>query len=201
MKGSMAMKIIKRGFCIIFAAVLLLSNVVTASAFTSVNEFDYLQAAIETINAVPTSEADRFVETNREWIDEVGTRLDAYLETMTEEQKNDAITLLFGGNPLARSGNLDEYFSYVEYHYRGGYWTYSMDPKVAVRLWKSTMEAAWAELEDHYYGIRNDNGSLWNQYRCHWDYDAFGIVAGTWDLEVGRPVIDYSEMFGALCNP
>ena len=66
---------------------------------------------------------------------------------------------------------------------------------------RETVITIWAELEDHYYGIRNDNGSLWNQYRCHWDYDAFGIVAGTWDLEVGRPVIDYSEMFGVLCNP
>lgn len=99
------------------------------------------------------------------------------------------------------SSNLDEYFTYVEYHKRGGYWTYSMDPKLSVRLLGSVMQAAWQELGNNYSGIRNDNGSLWNQYRCHWDYDAFGIVAGIWDLEVGRPVIPYEDMFAARCNP
>ena len=195
------MKNMKKTLCVVLAAIFLLGNTVTASAVTTADEFDYLKNAIETINAVPALEADQFIEANREWIDEVGERLDAYLEAIPADEKNDTITRLFGGNPLARSGNLDEYFSYTEYHYRNGYWTYSMDPKVAVRLWRPTMEAAWAELEDSYYGIRNDNGSLWNQYLCHWDYDAFGIVAGTWELEGGRPGIDYSDMFGALCNP
>lgn len=127
--------------------------------------------------------------------------MDIYLATVSEEEKNAVITQLLGGNPYSRSGNLDEYFSYTEEHIRNDYLTYSMDPKWAVRLWRPTMEAAWAELEDAYSGIRNDNGSLWNQYLCHWDYDAFGIVAGIWDLEVGRPLIDYSDMFAALCNP
>lgn len=76
-----------------------------------------------------------------------------------------------------------------------------MDPKLSVRLLGSVMQAAWQELGNNYSGIRNDNGSLWNQYRCHWDYDAFGIVAGIWDLEVGRPVIPYEDMFAARCNP
>lgn len=32
------------------------------------------------------------------------------------------------------SGNLDEYFNSVVYHYRGGYWTYSLDSKWSDRL-------------------------------------------------------------------
>lgn len=195
------MKNTKKVCGLVLTMVMLFSAITTANAATPVDEFEYLKSAIETINAVPAEEATQYVESNREWIDEVGTRLDTYLTTVPEDQQNDTITRLFGGNPMARAGNLDEYFNYVEYHYRNTYWTYSMDPKLSVRLWGPTMQAAWDELGSTYYGIRNDNGSLWNQYRCHWDYDAFGIVAGIWDLEQGRPVIPYDDMFDALCNP
>lgn len=63
------------------------------------------------------------------------------------------------------------------------------------------MEAAWDELKRVYVAIRQDNGSMWNQYECHWDYDVFGAVAGSWDLEVGRPIVSDSEMFKSRCNP
>lgn len=196
------MKNAKRLVCLALTALMLLGNAVTAAAATQTNEFEYLKGAIETIDAVPSEEINQYIEDNREWIDEIGVRLDAYLETIPEEQQHDTITRLLGGNPMARlSGNLDEYFNSVVYHYRGGYWTYSLDPKWSVRLWGPTMEAAWAELGNNYSGIRNDNGSLWNQYRCHWDYDVLGLIAGDWDLEVGRPLVPYSDMFAARCNP
>ncbi|MDD3393230.1 MAG: DUF2599 domain-containing protein [Anaerotignum sp.] len=196
------MKNAKRLVCLALTALMLLGNAVTAAAATQTNEFEYLKGAIETIDAVPSEEINQYIEDNREWIDEIGVRLDAYLETIPEEQQHDTITRLLGGNPMARlSGNLDEYFNSVVYHYRGDYWTYSLDPKWSVRLWGPTMEAAWAELGNNYSGIRNDNGSLWNQYRCHWDYDVLGLIAGDWDLEVGRPLVPYSDMFAARCNP
>lgn len=196
------MKKVKKLSCLVVAAFILLGNTIgVAAAVPQPSEFEYLKNAIATINAVPVEDTNQYIEDNHEWIDEIGERLDAYVATIPEDEQNDMVTKLLGGNPLSRSGNLDEYFDYTEYHYRGGYWTYSMEPKLAVRLWKPTMVAAWEELEDSYYGIRNDNGSLWNQYLCHWDYDAFGVVAGIWDLEQGRPLVDYSEMFAALCNP
>jgi len=195
------MKKFQKILCLALSALMLLGNTVAASAATNTDEFEYLKSAIETVNSIPESEIEQFIEDNQEWIDEIGERLDAYLENIPEDEQNDEVTKLMGGNPLSRSGNLDKYFKSTKYHKRGGYWTYTMSPKWGVRLWGPTMKAGWEELGKTYSGIRNDNGSLWNQYRCHWDYDVFGLVAGEWDLEEGRPVIAYSGMFAALCNP
>lgn len=174
----------------------------TVAQAAEMNEFEYLKAAIQKIDSVPEDEVSQFVQENREWIDEVDARLDSYLDEFSESDQQIEVANLVGDDvSTLAAGNLDEYFTYVECHKRGGYWTYSMDPKLSVRLLGSVMQAAWQELGNNYSGIRNDNGSLWNQYRCHWDYDAFGIVAGIWDLEVGRPVIPYEDMFAARCNP
>lgn len=114
------------------------------------NEFEYLRDAIETIDAVPSEERSQYLEDNREWIDEIGVRLEDYLETIPEEQQNDIVKSLLSDNflinTLSLSGNLGEYFDDVWFHKRDGWDTYSMEPKWSVRLWKSTMEAAWAEL-------------------------------------------------------
>lgn len=174
----------------------------TVAQAAEMNEFEYLKAAIQKIDSVSEDEVSQFVQENREWIDEVDARLDSYLDEFSESDQQIEVANLVGDDvSTLAAGNLDEYFTYVEYHKRGGYGTYSMDPKLSVRLLGSVMQAAWQELGNNYSGIRNDNGSLWNQYRCHWDYDAFGIVAGIWDLEVGRPVIPYEDMFAARCNP
>jgi len=53
-----------------------------------------------------------------------------------------------------------------------------MDPKVSTRLLRPYMDAGWSELAGIYYYIQNDDGSLWNQYLCHWDF--FGGI--TWDI-------------------
>ncbi|MFJ5564001.1 DUF2599 domain-containing protein [Lysinibacillus xylanilyticus] len=169
------------------------------------NEFEYLRDAIDTIDAVPSEERSQYLEDNREWIDEIGVRLEDYLETIPEEQQNDVVKSLLSDNflinTLSLDGNLGEYFDDVWFHTRGGYDTYSMEPKWSVRLWESTMKAAWTELGKNYNGIRNDNGSLWNQYKCHWNYDAMGALAGSWDLEVGRPIVSEAEMIRTRCNP
>lgn len=201
---------------IALTTLMVLGNFTPASAATETNEFEYLKDAIATIDAVPSEERTQYEEDNREWIDEIGERLEAYLETFPEEEQNDVVKRLLSDNTMVKnaslsdnsmvqiaslSGNLDEYFNDVWYHKRGDYWTYSMEPKWSVRLWGPTMEAAWDELGRNYYGIRNDNGSLWNQYKCHWDYDVFGAVAGSWDLEVGRPIVSGTKMFTSRCNP
>lgn len=167
------------------------------------NEFEYLRDAIKTIDTVPTEERSQYLEDNREWIDEIEVRLENYLETIPEEQQNDVVKSLYSDEimALSLSGNLGEYFDDVWYHLRDGWWTYSMEPKWSVRLWESTMKAAWTELGKNYNGIKNDNGSLWNQYKCHWNYDAGGLLAGSWDLEVGLPIVSEIEMIKARCNP
>jgi hypothetical protein len=195
------MKNVRKLSYIAIATLLLLGNTFPAVAATQSSDFEYLRAAIATVNAVPSEEINQYIADNREWIDDIGLRMDVYLLTIPEAQRNDTITRLMGGNPLTRSGNLDEYFNFTTYHYRGDYWTYSMNPKWGVRLWGPTMQAAWAELGIAYAGIRNDNGSLWNQYECHWNYDAFGLLAGDWDLEVGRPIVSGFDMLTSLCNP
>ena len=196
------MKRIKTLLCVMLAVLLSLSSTAFAYAETSkTDEFEYLKKAILKIDSISDSEIEQFVHENREWIDEVGMRLEAYLNSVPVNDQRQTLTYIMGGTPSPRGNNLSDYFKSTRYHYRGGYWTYSVNPKWSVRLYRPTMEAAWSALGNAYYGIRNDNGSLWNQYLCHWDYDAFGIVAGEWDLEVGRPVIPYSQMFAALCNP
>lgn len=175
------------------------------AATQTTDEFEYLRGAIKTIDAVPSEERNQYLEDNREWIDEIGVRLDAYLETIPEEQQNDEVKSLlsdsFMVNSLGLEGNLGEYFDDVWFHTRDGWSTYSMEPKWSVRLWEKTMKAAWTELGNNYKGIRNDNGSLWNQYKCHWNYDAMGALAGSWDLEVGRPIVSEAQMIKTRCNP
>ncbi|ELK47197.1 DUF2599 domain-containing protein [Halobacillus sp. BAB-2008] len=189
---------------------LVFSNFTPVSAAAETDEFDYLKGALTKIDAVPLEEQDQYFKENGEWIDEVGERLEAYLETVPEEQQNDVVKSLLGDSFKSQSGsfsvaslsgNLDEYFNDVWTQTRNGYYTYSMYPKWSVRLYGPTMEAAWDELEDNYYYIRNDNGSLYNQYKCHWDYDVFGALAGSWDLEVGRPIVSGTKMFTSRCNP
>lgn len=200
----MKMKNVSKRVGAVLTALMIMCSLCMAAGFAQAvqtDEFEYLKNAIQKIDAVSSQEINQYIEENREWIDDVGERLNAYLETIPEDEQHDVITFLMGGNPNARSNNLDEYFNSYIFHKRGDYWTYSLDPKWSVRLWGPTMQAAWSELGTVYYGIRNDNGSLWNQYKCHWDYDAFGLIAGEWDLEVGRPVIPYEDMFAALCNP
>lgn len=184
-----------------------LGNFAPASAAKNqtTNEFEYLKDAMETIDAVPSEERNQYHQDNREWIDEIGERLDAYLETTPEEQQNDEVDLLYSDSSMfetrAIQGNLGDYFDDVWFHTRDGWDTYSMYPKWSVRLYGPTMKAAWNELGTWYSGIRNDNGSLWNQYKCHWDYDVFGLLAGSWDLERGRPIVSDVEMVRTLCNP
>lgn len=189
---------------IALTTLMVLGNFNPVSAADESDEFKFLKDAIATIDAVPSEERDQYMEDNREWIDEIGVRLESYVESFPEEEQNNVVDRLVSDSSMAQialRGNLDEYFNDVWTRTYNGYYTYSMDPKWSVRLWGPTMQAAWDELESSYAGIRTDNGSLWRQYKCHWDYDIFGAVAGSWDLEVGRPIVSDSEMFTSRCNP
>lgn len=202
--------------CIAAVTTLMFLGIFTpASAATETNEFEDLRDAIATIDAVPTEEVDQYIEDNREWIDEIGVRLEAYLANFPEEQQNDVVNRLLSDDSMENNislfaeqnpylaGKLADYFYDAWFHFStgNGYWTYSMFPKTSVRLYGPTMQSAWTELGKHYNGIRNDNGSLWNQYKCHWDYDVFGLLAGSWDLEDGRPIVSGTKMFTSGCNP
>jgi len=168
---------------------------------TSSSSFEQLMLDFARVRSVPQDQYFQFKAENRDWIDEVGVRLDDFLSGIPEYEHDAIILTLMGGNRLQRRDSVDDYFHSHQYHYRNGYWTYSVDPKLGVRLWRPTMEAGWSALAGIYYGIANDNGSLWRQYLCHWDYDAFGVIAGIWDLEVGRPIVSDWDMLVSMCNP
>lgn len=185
----------------ILAFVLVLSF--TSSAFAlsdadtpALSEYEQLKADIAIIENVELSELQEFQLENAVWIEEVNTRIEAYLATVPAEEWDTTLIKLRGDNPNARSAY--DYFDSYKYHLRGEYYTYTMTPKMSTRLLRSYAEAGWNELSGIYYYIRNDTGSLYWQYMCHFDL----FVESEWDIERGVPeVSSYAAMLAALCNP
>lgn len=159
--------------------------------------FEQLATDFVKVRNVPAEQYPQFIADNPEWIEEVGERLDAFLADLPEEERAGVLRQLMNRNPLQRAGSLSDYFHSHIYHVRGGWNTYSLDPVLSVRLWGPSMEAAWSALAAYYSPIANDNGSLWNQYKCHWDL----VVEKVWDIERGRPLVSYPATLAALCNP
>lgn len=99
---------------------------------------------------------------------------------------------------LRASGkSMSDYFKSYQYHYRGGYWTYSMEPKLSTRTLRPVCSNAWSKLKQTYPNIRNNESSLSDQYWCH--FEAF-IEAG-WDIEEGCPDVGFSRVVLVRCNP
>lgn len=221
------MKNISKKLFVTSAIFVLVSSAVPTSASTNTEEFDYLKNALSKIDSVPFEETDEYMEQNEEWIDEVGTRLDDYLAGYPSEQQDQIVKNLlnndFSANETglstfkqsdfsnfsmstmseaAASHNVSKYFNKTWYSPdRDGWKTYSMEPKWSVRLYGPTMKAGWTELGKKYSVIKNDKGSMYKQYNCHFDYDVFGALAGSWDIEVGRPIVSEAMMIRTRCNP
>lgn len=195
------MKKLKMMFSAVLAFVLVLTLASPAFALsnegaTTLSEYDQLKADIAIIENVELSELQEFQQENAEWIEEVNARIEAYLETIPAEERDSTLIELRGDNPNARSAY--DYFDSYKYHLRGEYYTYTMTPKMSTRLLRSYAEAGWDELSSIYYYIRNDTGSLYWQYMCHFDL----FVESEWDIERGVPeVSSYAAMIAALCNP
>jgi hypothetical protein len=222
------MKNIGKKLFVTSAIFVLVSSAVPTSASTNTEEFDYLKNALSEIDSVPFGETDEYMEQNEKWIDEVGTRLDDYLAGFPAEKQDQIVKKLLnndfsasetGVNTLKQtnvsnfsmstmsatataSHNVSKYFNKTWYSSnRGGWKTYSMEPKWSVRLYGPTMKAGWTELGKKYSVIKKDKGSMYKQYKCHFDYDVFGALAGSWDIEVGRPIVSEATMIRTRCNP
>lgn len=222
------MKNIGKNLFVTSAIFVLVSSAVPTSASTNTEEFDYLKNALSEIDSVPFEETDEYMQQKEEWIDEIGTRLDDYLAGFPAEQQDQIVKNLLnndfsanetGLNTLKQtniskfsmstmsatttaSHNVSKYFKKTWYSpNRDGWKTYSMEPKLSVRLYGPTMKAGWTELGKKYSVIKNDKGTMYKQYKCHFDYDAFGAFAGSWDIEVGRPIVSEAMMIRTRCNP
>jgi len=196
------MRKISKSIIALFVAIFALSA--TTPAFASENQdavstasFDQLVVDFNRVRNVPSNQYSEFIAENGAWIDEVSVRLDEFLATVPEHERAEVMRTLMSRSPLQRAASLSDYFHSHVYHVRGGYNTYSLDPVLSVRLWGPSMEAAWKALAAYYSPIANDNGSLWNQYKCHWDL----VFENIWDIERGRPLVSYAATLAALCNP
>lgn len=212
------MKKLDKLFTLLLVAVMVIT--ISTSAFAEeysskveMSEVDKLKADIASVENVKVEDLQEFYKENQEWIEDVNTRLEEYLKDIPEDQKHSALREVLGSTTsegqidstlgellgVAASGSVYDYFNSVQYHFRGGYWTYSMAPKTATRLWAPTCQAGWVALGTIFSGIRNaaPGSSLHDQYWCHFD----ALIEANWDIEVGRPDVSYLATLWALCNP
>lgn len=157
--------------------------------------YNQLKADIAVIENVELENLKEFYEENKDWLADVNSRLNSYIANVPESQQRSVLIELRDDMPATRG--IYDYFTSHTYHMRGGYWTYSMKPKMSTRLLSTYCRAGWRELSSIYYYIRTDTGSLSNQYWCH--FDAF--IESGWDIERGRPHVSYFNTLLALCNP
>ena len=111
---------------------------------------------------MPQDQEEQFIAENVEWIRDVEARLEAYLSSIPESQHFDIISIIMSGESSSRNANYsaNDYFISYMLHQRNGFTTYSMEPRLATKLNRSTMEAGWRALGLQYSGIRNDRGAF-----------------------------------------
>ncbi len=207
----------KRVFSIMLVAILTVctSNVVHAEEsmelVSSGNDFASLKSELEYIDSLDVENVKEFYKSNENYFKDLEYRLEKYASDnhITEEQVINRIKSnygtqlslkdeLLGTNMLRASGKtMRDYFKSYKYHYRGGYWTYSMEPKLSTRTLRPVCSNAWSKLKQAYPNIKNNESSLSDQYWCH--FEAF-IEAG-WDIEEGCPDVGFARVVLALCNP
>lgn len=158
--------------------------------------YEQLKDDIQKIESVDTDNIEEFYNENEPWIEDVNNRLEEYLGNIPEEERDYVLIGLRNNGPFTIFSPFT-YFNTLQYHFRGGYWTYSMTPKTSTRLLKSYADAGWRELQNFYSLIRSDNGSLEDQYYCHY----YARIEADWDIELGRPNVGLAKTILALCNP
>ncbi len=173
-----------------------------------------LRKELEYLNELNVTDAKAFYRENKAYIDGLNSRIDTYAvkSGMSEDAAVNALvgqselslrekllgtvgTTALWGKPSTDS--MSKYFSSYTYHYRGGYWTYSMTPKLTTRLLRSVCTSGWNQLVKTYPDIAKEEQSLSDQYWCH--FTAF--IESEWDIEEGRPAVGLTNTIRALCNP
>lgn len=162
----------------------------------SVSAYEQLKDDIQRVESIDRNNIEKFYNENEDWIEDVNNRLEGYLGNIPEDER-DSVLLDLRNNGSFTLFSPNTYFNTLQYHFRGGYWTYSMTPKTSTRLLKSYADAGWRELQDFYSLIRSDNGSLEDQYYCHY----YARIEADWDIELGRPNVGLTRTIAALCNP
>ncbi len=163
---------------------------------------------IALIESVDISDLKEFQNDNKKWIEDVNSRLENYISLVSDSKYMRTTILknlisesinkyLLEDDNYMSSRSVSDYFNYNIYHFRNGYWTYSLQPKSSTRLLRYVAIEGWEELKGIYYAISIDGGSLYNQYMCHFDL----VVEEDWDIERGRPHVLYFLTVLALCNP
>ena len=158
-----------------------------------------LHQEIEYLNTLDVKDVKGFYEANKDYLDNLEVRIEKYANSTTMS-KEEAINSVLSGPSATQSraaNSMSDYFSSYTYHKRGGYWTYSMEPKMSTRLLRPVCSNAWDQLKSTYPAIKNNESSLSDQYWCH--FEAF-IEAG-WDIEEGCPDIGFARVVLARCNP
>ena len=199
------MKKMSKSFTLIVVAVMVMIITTTASVsaaetFTTnaLSEVEQLKADIAEIESlVDRDNFQKFYRQNKEWIEDVNARLEKYMADIPKDQREIALKELRGENPYRTNAVSDDFYSH-EFHLRGGYWTYSLHPKMSVRLWRPSCQAGWDALSTIYSSIAQSSpgSSLHDQYWCHFDL----VFAGIWDIERGREDVSYSMTLRSLCN-
>jgi hypothetical protein len=203
---SFAMKKMKKMVALLFVVVMVMSFATPRSVFAvefsdgnTLSEFEQLKADITKIESLVNHDNfQEFYKQNKEWIRDINIRLEKYMANIPKDQRAIVMNELRGEDPYSITG-VSDYFYYTEYHLRGGFWTYSLDPKLPVRLWGPSAQAGWEALAGIYYYIAMSppGSSLHDQYWCHFDL----VFADIWDIERGRPDVSYFDTLAALCNP
>lgn len=207
----------KKMFSLLLIAVLVIcsSNAVYAEESTELvgkgNDFASLKHEVEYIDSLDVENIKEFYKSNENYFKDLENRLEKYASDnhITEEQVIDRIKSssgvqlklkdeLLGTEALQASGkSMSDYFKSYQYHYRGGYWTYSMEPKLSTRTLRPVCSNAWSKLKQTYPRIKNNESSLSDQYWCH--FEAF--IESGWDIEEGCPDVGFGRVVLALCNP
>ena len=157
----------KKIFSLLLIAVLAIcsSNAVYAEESTQLiskgNDFASLKSEVEYIDSLDVENIKEFYKSNENYFKDLENRLEKYASDshITEEQVIDRIKSssgvqlklkdeLLGTETLQASGkSMSDYFKSYQYHYRGGYWTYSMEPKLSTRTLRPVCSNAWSKLK------------------------------------------------------
>ncbi|MDO4604542.1 MAG: DUF2599 domain-containing protein [Helcococcus sp.] len=207
----------KRIFSVFLVAILAIcsSNIVHAEESTELvsrgNDFASLKSEVQYIDSLEIKNVKEFYKSNENYFKDLEHRLEKYASNnhITEQQAIDKIKS-HSGTPLslkdellgtkmlrASSKSMSDYFKSYQYHYRGGYWTYSMAPKLSTRILRPVCSNAWSVLKQTYPKIKYNESSLSDQYWCH--FEAF--IESGWDIEEGCPDVGFARVVLSLCNP
>lgn len=95
-------------------------------------------------------------------------------------------------------------YTHWRYNYGGsGDWTLMVYPTWYGRHGAPAARwAAWSEVQSKTPGTRENTASMRDQFYCHWDVVRLRAPNKTsWNLDMGRPNVPYTQMIASQCNP